>query len=174
MVKKTMFSVASGWKKALLSRVNWLECGTEIGPFFHTSTIVHRRRKFVTALRNVNNKWIVDKSELKSMVNSFFTDLYSEPATEGLPPCLPRGGFPSIPHSDMLSLMTPFSDDEIWTSMKHMGANKALGIDGFQPAFYHKCWSTNLFLYLGMMILHKRVNKNTYGDMLTKTNTTLA
>ncbi|KAL8141078.1 hypothetical protein V2J09_007099 [Rumex salicifolius] len=124
------------------SRVDWLACGDRNTTFFHTSTIVRRRRKSVVALRDTNANWIVDKVGLENMVVDYFVDLYQEPVANDPLLRLPRGGFSSISHADLLSLMAPFSDDEIWLTVKQMGALKALGIDGFQPVFYHKCWST--------------------------------
>ncbi|KAL8166154.1 hypothetical protein V2J09_007653 [Rumex salicifolius] len=115
------------------SRVDWLACGDRNTTFFHTSTIVRRRRKSVVALRDTNANWIVDKAGLENMVVDYFADLYQEPVANDPLLRLPRGGFSSISHADLLSLMAPFSDDEIWLTVKRMGALKAPGIDGFQP-----------------------------------------
>ncbi|KAL8143934.1 hypothetical protein V2J09_016966 [Rumex salicifolius] len=58
------------------------------------------------------------------------TLLYTLPSTNMINAPLPHGGFPRIDSGDLLALLQPFSDDEIWNGVKGMGAHKAPGIDG--------------------------------------------
>ena len=41
------------------SRVRWLQCGDSNTSFFHTSTIVRRRRNKVEGLEDVNGNWVL-------------------------------------------------------------------------------------------------------------------
>ncbi|KAL8151867.1 hypothetical protein V2J09_021675 [Rumex salicifolius] len=121
------------------SREKWVELGDRNTAYFHASTIIRRRRKYVLALKDHAENRVVEKPDLENMVVTFFKDLYSLPSDAS---CmnLPRGGFPSIPCTDLLRLGVPFTDEEIRAAFHKMGAYKAPGVDGFQPVFYQKCW----------------------------------
>ncbi|KAL8159786.1 hypothetical protein V2J09_001323 [Rumex salicifolius] len=113
------------------SREKWVELGDRNTAYFHASTIIRRRRKYVLALKDHAENWVVVKSELEEL---------------SLPPDasrmnLPRGGFPSIHSTDLLRLGEPITDEEIRAAFYKMGAYKAPGIDRFQPVFYQKCWN---------------------------------
>ncbi|KAL8129586.1 hypothetical protein V2J09_018741 [Rumex salicifolius] len=86
--------------------------------------------------------WIAGKQELENMVVQFFTDLYTLPSTKDIISPLPRRGFVRIPNMELLQLMEPFSNKEIWDAVYRMKAYKAPGIDGYDLFFYHKCWDT--------------------------------
>ncbi|KAL8128488.1 hypothetical protein V2J09_017643 [Rumex salicifolius] len=122
------------------SREKWIEGGDRNTTFFHASAIVRRRRNHISALRDEENNWVIEKQNLEDMVVDFYKQLYTLPSTNMINAPLPHGGFPRIDSGDLLALLRPFSDDEIWNGVKGMGAHKAPGIDGFQPVFYHKCW----------------------------------
>lgn len=53
------------WKQK--SRNDWLKEGDGNTKFFHTSTLVRRRRNKIEALQNARGEWIEDKAELKSL-----------------------------------------------------------------------------------------------------------
>ncbi|KAL8152822.1 LOW QUALITY PROTEIN: hypothetical protein V2J09_010582 [Rumex salicifolius] len=120
------------------SREKWVELGDLNTAFFHASTIVRRRRKYVMALKDHAENWVVERDALERMVIDFFKDLYRMPSDVSyLRLC--RGGFPVIPSADLL--VEPLINEEIWVVFNIMGAYKALGIDGFQPIFYQKFWN---------------------------------
>ena len=48
--------------------------------------------------------------------------------------------FASIGEDDRLSLEREFSKDEVSQALVEMEGDKALGLDGFTMAFFHKCW----------------------------------
>ncbi|KAL8140213.1 LOW QUALITY PROTEIN: hypothetical protein V2J09_006234 [Rumex salicifolius] len=121
------------------SKEKWVELGDRNTSFFHTSTIVRHHRKHVTALKDQAKNWVVDKEALENMVVGLFKELYTLLGDVRMVR-LPRGGFPTIPNEDLLQLDEPSSDDEIRIAFNRMGPYKALGIDGFQLIFYHRCW----------------------------------
>ncbi|KAL8151999.1 hypothetical protein V2J09_021807 [Rumex salicifolius] len=124
------------------SRTKWIECGDRNTKFFHTSTMIRRRRKKNVGLKNEVGEWIDDPPVLKEMVIGYFSNIYTLPADVDPVPVLPRGGFMRLSSNDLMGLSAPFTDIEIWQAMKSMGAYKAPGIDGYQPVFYQKCWET--------------------------------
>ncbi|KAL8137778.1 LOW QUALITY PROTEIN: hypothetical protein V2J09_003779 [Rumex salicifolius] len=51
---------------------------------------------------------------------------------------LTKGEFPVSQASDHQNLLRPITDEDIINAVGDMGAFKALGLDGFQPAFYQR------------------------------------
>jgi hypothetical protein len=45
-----------------------------------------------------------------------------------------------VPSHDLAQLDTPFSEGDVWETIKHLPSNKALGPDGFTGRFYKSCW----------------------------------
>ncbi|KAL8142910.1 LOW QUALITY PROTEIN: hypothetical protein V2J09_015942 [Rumex salicifolius] len=122
------------------ARCKWIECGDRNTTFFHTSTVIRRRRNRISVLKDSTENRVTDSDMLESMVVDYFAELFTLPVADRDSNFLPPGGFPRISNTDLLALSTPFKDDEIWASVRRMGAYKSPRIDGFQPVFYHSCW----------------------------------
>jgi hypothetical protein len=45
------------------------------------------------------------------------------------------------PGVDLLNLDAPFSEEEIWASVRAMPNNKSPGPDGFTWEFFKRCWA---------------------------------
>jgi hypothetical protein len=45
-----------------------------------------------------------------------------------------------IPAHNLTELDTPFSEEEVWNTIKQMPSDKALGPDGLTGRFYKTCW----------------------------------
>ncbi|KAL8161932.1 LOW QUALITY PROTEIN: hypothetical protein V2J09_013421, partial [Rumex salicifolius] len=101
------------------ARSNWIKCGDRNTTFFHTSTI------------NAADCWVTDSTEFENMWIILLISI-TLPASDSASCPLPLGGFPEIRNSDLLDLVSPMDDEEIWKSVRRMGAYKAPGIDGFQ------------------------------------------
>lgn len=43
---------------------------------------------------------------------------------------------------DLSDLEVPFSDEEVWNTIRQLPSDKAPGLDGFTGRFYKMCWST--------------------------------
>jgi hypothetical protein len=41
---------------------------------------------------------------------------------------------------DLVALDAPFSEDEVWETVKRLPSDKAPGLDGFTSRFYKSCW----------------------------------
>ncbi|KAL8150228.1 hypothetical protein V2J09_020036 [Rumex salicifolius] len=115
------------------SRAKWIECGDRNTKFFHTSTMIRRRRKKIVGLKNEVGEWVDDPPVLKEMVIGYLSNIYTLPTDVDPVPVLPRGGFMRLSSNDLMGLSAPFTDIEIWQAVKSMGAYKAPGIDGYQP-----------------------------------------
>lgn len=65
------------------SRNDWLKDGDDNTRFFHTSTLVRRRRNRVESLKNDGGIWVEDKKGLKETAMRFYTDLFSSNSEAG-------------------------------------------------------------------------------------------
>ncbi|KAL8141386.1 hypothetical protein V2J09_007407 [Rumex salicifolius] len=128
------------WKQKF--RECWLRDGDRNTSFFHLSTIIHRKRNWVKALKDDGNTWVYDPTALERLVVDFYRELYSIPQHELFLIVMPHNGFPPLHLDRWATLNREFGDDEIFGAVKDMGGLKAPEPDGFQPMFFHKCWET--------------------------------
>ncbi|KAG7567714.1 Ribonuclease H domain [Arabidopsis thaliana x Arabidopsis arenosa] len=122
------------------SREKFIELGDRNTTFFHTSTIIRRRRNRVEALKDGDNRWVTDKVELETMALDYYKRLYSLVDVSVVREMLPTGGFPQMTSAEKNELIKPFTPEEVVCAVKGMGRFKAPGPDGFQPVFYQQCW----------------------------------
>lgn len=66
------------------SRQDWLKSGDNNTTYFHTATLVRRRRNRIEALINDEGSWIQDKAKLKEMAMEFYTQLSRQNTWSGL------------------------------------------------------------------------------------------
>lgn len=57
------------WKQK--SRINWLQAGEQSTRFFHTSTVIHRRRNRIDKLKVIGEEWCEDETQLKVAAREF-------------------------------------------------------------------------------------------------------
>lgn len=58
------------------SQVNWLRYGDRNTNFFHTCTLVRRRRNKIEILKDDNGNWVEDDEKLKNIAVEYFSDLF--------------------------------------------------------------------------------------------------
>lgn len=112
--------------------------------FFHTSTIIRKRRNRIEMLKNNEGQWITDGQELEQLAIQYFTRLYSLEDIDQVVERLPYAGFEKLSREEKVELSKPFTGVEVERAIKSMGKFKAPGPDGFQPIFYQ-----NLGMLLG-------------------------
>lgn len=62
--------------------LDWLKWGDGNTKFFHTSTLIRRRRNKFEALLNKNGEWVEGSHELNDMAREFYAELFtSDPTT---------------------------------------------------------------------------------------------
>ncbi|KAL8151704.1 hypothetical protein V2J09_021512, partial [Rumex salicifolius] len=127
-------------KELDVSREKWIVLGDRNTAFFHTSTVIRRRRNRIEMLRDDDGRWVSDASALESMVTQYYQRLYSMDDVTLELSALPSGGFVDLNPSECDRLNKPFSSAEIEAAVRSMGRYKAPGPDGFQPVFYQHCW----------------------------------
>jgi len=122
------------------SREKFISLGDRNTTFFHTSTIIRRRRNRIESLKDDEDKWISDKEELERLAVAYYTRLYPLVDVSEVRERLPTGGFTGLSTFEKEQLDKPFTLEEVVVAVKSMGRFKAPGPDGFQPVFYQECW----------------------------------
>jgi exonuclease III len=127
-------------KESLLkqkSRLKWVKEGDSNSKFFHESIKNRRRRNQLVALKD-GDSWVQGVAEVKSYVKNYFENNFKEnwehrPNLNGI-------AFNTLSEEDNLSLMAPFSVDEVREVIWSCDGNKCPGPDGYNFNFLKSCW----------------------------------
>lgn len=75
------------------SREKWIAHGDRNTKFFHTSTIIRRRRNRINMLKDDERRWISNALDLESLAVGYYRRLYSLDDVDAVVEKLPRYGF---------------------------------------------------------------------------------
>lgn len=150
------------------SREKWIALGDRNTKYFHTSTIIRRRRNRIEMLKDDEDKWVEKPQELAKMAVQYYQRLYSSDDVESIVERLPYVGFTSLTREEVSDLSKPFLSLAVENSMRSMGRFKAPGPDGFQPVFYQDCWEV-----VGQSVTNFVLNFFETGQLPSKANDAL-
>ncbi|KAA3481886.1 reverse transcriptase [Gossypium australe] len=122
------------------SREKWIVQGDRNTKYFHTATIVRRRRNKIEGVKNTTGTWVTDPEALKQMTMEYFQKLFT-PENDTCHNSI-RSAFPKIMEQDIRDLSRDFTIEEIRTALFQMHPNKAPGPDGFHALFFQRFWDT--------------------------------
>ncbi|CAA7036501.1 unnamed protein product [Microthlaspi erraticum] len=122
------------------AREKWIPLGDRNTRFFHTSTIIRRRKNRIDMLRNEAGEWTTDEKEMESLAIAYFKRLYSMEDVEEVVDKLPSDGFEQLTAGEKQHLEKDFVASEVESAIRGMGKFKAPGPDGYQPVFYQSSW----------------------------------
>lgn len=107
--------------------------------FFHSSTIVRRRRNKIDALMNEEGDWVFENEALKDLAVRFYVKLFIEEVGSYK---WVRGdnNFPPLEVGEKSLLSASVFDDEIRRVVFEMGDLKAPVDDGLQAFFFKSQW----------------------------------
>ncbi|KAA3472035.1 reverse transcriptase [Gossypium australe] len=122
------------------SREKWVVQGDRNTKYFHTATLVRRRRNKIEGIQNTLGTWITDPETLKQMTMEYFQKLFTPESDI----CLNhiRGAFPELTEQEKRDLRREFTIEDIRTALFQMHPNKAPGPDGFHALFFQRFWDT--------------------------------
>lgn len=122
------------------SRIEWLRSGDGNTRFFHTSTLIRRRRNKIEALTDSEGRWVEGKESLKKLAVDFFSNLFK--SDHQGPHEFICGEFPTMENEHNAAWCEEWMTNEIEKALREMGAWKAPGPNGYQPGFYKATWET--------------------------------
>ncbi|CAA7051323.1 unnamed protein product [Microthlaspi erraticum] len=114
------------------SREKWIVLGDRNTKYYHTTTIIKRRRNRIEMLTDDGNQWVTEPGELEKIAIEYYRRLYS---MEDVAPEVE-----SLHREELMALNRPFRELDVEQSVRSMGRFKAPGPDGFQPIFYQENW----------------------------------
>ena len=117
------------------SREMWLKEGDKNSKFFHVTTIIHRRRNLIDAVKAENGEWILDKSKISDYFLNNFKNVFHEKEVEfpwDLENLIPLS-LSEMDNDECCKLPTP---REIKETHFNMTSQKAPGLDGLPVLFY--------------------------------------
>lgn len=114
------------------SRVNWIKFGDRNTRFFHTTTLIRRRKNPIFSLK-VDGQWCYDQDTLKQVAVHYFQQLFTAaPVTPNTTP----NWFPPLSDSDIRGFTSMPTGFEIKEAVFAMAPFKAPGPDGLQAVFF--------------------------------------
>jgi hypothetical protein len=118
------------------SRITWLSEGDTNTALFH-SHVRHRKRKnFISKLTTDEGSIFTKHEEKEQNIFCFYSNLIGSSLDREATVNLEELNMPSF---DLTDLEAPFTEEEVWKTIKSLPADKAPGPDGFTGKFYHVC-----------------------------------
>jgi len=121
----------------LRSRINWLKDGDANSRLFHQHARYRKKKNFIPKLI-VEDQIFTRHEDKAAAVLEFYDNLIGTDCARGRSINLDALDSPSF-GLDALDL--PFSEEEVWNTIKELPPDKAPGPDGFTGRFYKCCWA---------------------------------
>lgn len=121
----------------LRSRIGWLKEGDANTRLFHQHARYRKKKNFIANL-HVGDQVITKHEEKAAAILNFYENLIGTVCARERTINLDAL---DCPYFELESLDRPFSEIEVWNTIKEMPPDKAPGPDGFTGRFYKSCWS---------------------------------
>ncbi|GAU41583.1 hypothetical protein TSUD_271920 [Trifolium subterraneum] len=141
------------------SRSEWVSDGDRNTKYYHSKTIVRRRRNKIISLRSDDRSWVDDPEILTDMVQNFYINLFKE-EEEVCDPIVSWTTYPTNMEAHHNALSGPIQFDECKKVLFEMGSYKAPGEDGYPALFFQQCWDTvgdSLFRFIPRRSIHHNI-----------------
>ncbi|XP_057432959.1 uncharacterized protein LOC130725784 [Lotus japonicus] len=121
------------------SRCLWLKFGDINSKFFHTATLVRRKRNKIEALVDEDGNLLTDFDALQVFTVNFFHQSYMDDGGASL--LSTSSSFPAVSEAKMALVHAAFPAAEVKDAIFSMGPLKAPGPDGLQAVFFQSQWN---------------------------------
>ena len=121
------------------SRALFLKNGDRNTTYFHSKASQRFRRNRILGLKNTQNEWCTEESQIKNIVVDYYQSLFSSSSPSELDKILDKVQ-PSVTEPMNLTLLKDFSREEVELALNQMEPITALGPDGMPPIFYQSFW----------------------------------
>lgn len=124
------------WKQR--AKVFWLKEGDSNTRFFHAMATNRKKKNLIHRLQDSNGVWCERGPALDTLIVDYFQDIFqansgdTQPIIDHIPHC--------ITEEDNAFLLAPYSPEEARAAVFSMQADKAPGLDGFNPGFFQYHW----------------------------------
>jgi len=119
------------------SRITWLSEGDANTALFHSHARHRKRKNFISKLLKDDGTVLTKHEEKEQNIFDFYSNLLGESPEREVTVNLAELSRPNI---DLSELDAPFSEEEVWRTIKALPSDKAPGPDGFTGKFYKECW----------------------------------
>jgi len=120
----------------LRSRVRYLKDGDANTSFFHKQASFRKRKNFISKLID-GDRVATAQEDKHQILFEHFDNLLGMARSRDLTLELAAFHRAAI---DLSELEAPFSEEEVWATIRSLPADRAPGPDGFTGRFYKSCW----------------------------------
>lgn len=123
------------------SRVVFLKCGDRNTSYFHNKASQRFRRNRILGLRNNQDLWCTEESQIKNIAFEFYQSLFTSSNPSNFDEVL-LNIQPTVTKEMNSLLLWQFNREEIEFAMNQMESITAPGPNGMLPLFFQSFWST--------------------------------
>ncbi|GMI92190.1 hypothetical protein HRI_002888300 [Hibiscus trionum] len=122
------------------ARANWLRNGDKNTAFFHRHATQRKKQNRILKLTNDAGATHSSPDFMEVTAREYFQNLFT---SGGVADCshVLEGITPKISEADNRRLLRPYTEEEIYRTVKMMGPLKAAGEDGLGAIFYQRFWN---------------------------------
>jgi hypothetical protein len=122
------------------SREQWVKFGDKNSAFFHTQTVIRRKRNKIHKLQLPNGLWSTDTNTLQEEALNYYKKIFSNNHHHHHNHTLNEGSHPTLDDADRFSLTNPITKEEVKAALYSMKSYKAPDPDGFHCVFFKQYW----------------------------------
>jgi hypothetical protein len=119
------------------SRIRWIKDGDANTALFHASARYRKAKNFITSVTSRDGQILTSHKDKAAEFTDFYEGLLGIHVNRDVTIDLHALEVPSY---NLALLDAPFSDEEVWETIKHLPSDKALGSNDFTGRFYKMCW----------------------------------
>lgn len=118
----------------------FLKCGDRYTSYFHSKASQRFQRNRILGLRNRQNIWCTEETQIKNIAFEFYQSLFTSSYPSNFDKVLHKVQ-PSVTDDMNPMLLRQFNREKIEIAMKQMEPITAPGPDGMPPLFFQSFWS---------------------------------